>query len=199
MSLCGAGGPSRQLRHTNTGMARLVPPGRATSCRAGEGPRGLRLHVGAEGPTPARTLAPGSDSSHGRRSAPRGPGNESLQKLTTYGSAPSGASSVAFFLRISTNWDFYLPCFHAFSSSSHLGGRKRLFKQEKNAMPNPRSSSTMFGTKRILNDTIFLRKSSFWNKPFSWKTMQKQMFGYSTNELFHLSGTQCRAWLAARV
>lgn len=168
MSLCGMGGPSHQLLHTDTSMACLVPPGLATSCRAG--PSGLRLHAGAKGPTPAQKLAPGSDSSHGRRSVPLGPADGPLQKLTAYSSAPSGVSSVGFFLRISTNWVFYLPCSHAFTSSSHLGGKRRLFKQEKNAMPNPRSRSTKFGTKTILNNTIFLRRSSFWNKPFSLKT-----------------------------
>lgn len=182
---------------SDTSTARLVRP--VAGPAAGEAPRGLGLPAGAEAPTPGQTLAPGSDSSHGRHSAPPRRGSWKNESLHNW--APSGASSVGFSLRISTNCCFYSPCSHAFSSSSHLGGRKRLllFKWEKNAVPNPRSRSTKFGTKRIWKGTIFLRKSSFWNKPFSVKknTMQKQMFGCSTSELSHEVGTRGCACPAA--
>lgn len=120
MSLCGAGGPGRQLCRTSTGTAR-----RALPAMPGWGGRGLR---GAAGPPSHR---------HPLLRRARKP---SLQELSTHGTAPSGEPSVGLLLRVSTNWGFYLPCFHAYSSSSHLRGRRWLFKGERNAKPSPREA-----------------------------------------------------------
>lgn len=104
-----------QHRHSSPGA-----PG-----HAGLGGRGLR---GAAGPP-----------SH-RHPLLRRAGKPSLQELTTHGTAPSGEPSVGLLLRVSTNWGFYLPCVHAYFSSSHLRGRRWLFKGERNAKPSPREA-----------------------------------------------------------
>lgn len=47
------------------------------------------------------------------------------------------------------------PFFMLFASGFHIGERRRHFKQEEKTMPNPRSRSTKFSKKRILNNPIF--------------------------------------------
>lgn len=101
--------PALQHQHQHGSARASHWPGQ----RAAGGPRGLSFRPGLRVP-PQSTR--GSDSSHGISAHP--------------------CSSSCIFCGLSLK-DFkktsvlYLPCFHAFSSSSHLGGRRRLFKEEK--------------------------------------------------------------------
>lgn len=65
------------------------------------------------------------------------------------------------------NGFFIYPVFMLFPSV--FIWEEEVFKQGKNAMPNPRPRATEFGSKKVLNDAI-LGKSSFCDKPFSLKT-----------------------------